>query len=393
VQIAVFTNTYRPTINGVANVVEAYRQSLTNRGHEVYIFTPSPPGFDDIHDDDYVFRFPSIEAPIGFDYSLAIPFSLPVMRTLHGIDFDIVHTHHPLWVGVWGQWYAQWASLPLVTTIHTEYQIYSELVRLPPMWVESYLNRKVVKYCNKCHMVTTPVESMREQLQSAGVATPIELIPNPIDLSTFVGADRAEIRNKIGAGKDDIVLGYVGRLSAEKNLPVVVHAVKLLIAFHPSAQLLVVGDGSQLTELKNLAIELGMENRAHFVGEIPHKQIPHYQAAIDIFLTASLSETQPLAYTEAMAVGTPVVAVNAPGAHDMIQNRHNGMLVNPADGPVGLANAVMELIEDKELYHKISNEAKQCVKRYDVNAATDSLLAVYDRTIEQDANTNGGGQA
>jgi len=383
-RVAVFTNTYVPMLNGVANVVAAYRDSLCQRGHEVYIFAPGPA--DRQRDAaNNIFRFPSVEVPTQIDYHLAMPFSLPIMRALHRTDFDIVHTHHPLWVGVWGQWYAQWAGLPLITTVHTEYQIYSDLVPLPGTIVEDFLSRRVGKYCNKCDMVTTPVESMRDKLHSAGVETSVELLPNPADLAAFSDPDAAAIRKRIGAGEDDIVLGFVGRLSAEKNLAFVVHAVKLVMERHPRCRLLMVGDGFARTGLEELVAELGISDRTCFIGETPYEQIPDYQAAIDIFMTASVSETQPLAYTEAMAVGTPVIAVNAPGSQDMIEHLHNGVLTDLGEGPQGLAEAACMLIEDKQLCADIGQRAKVWAQRYDISSATDKLLALYEKVLARNA--------
>ncbi|MFP3904949.1 MAG: glycosyltransferase [Armatimonadota bacterium] len=376
-RIAVFSNTYLPSLNGVANVVEAYRKSLVEQGHEVYIFAPGT-AKDDPDDHEHILRFPSIEAPT-FDYSVAMPFSLPIMRVLHGVEFDIVHTHHPLWVGVWGQWFAQWTNLPLVTTVHTEYQIYSEMVPLPSAMVEGFLNRRVVRYCNHCDMVTTPVPSMRKKLQDSHVTTPIELVPNPTDLSMFVGADGSDIRRSLGVGPDDIVVGYVGRLSPEKNLPFVLRAAKQVLAGHPGTHVLIVGGGPALDDLNNVAEKLDIADSIHFIGEVPHEEIPHYQAALDLFMTASLSETQPLAYTEAMAVGTPIIAVEAPGSRDMIQDGHNGVLVPHEEGPEGLARAANRLLEDRELYDDIRQAGMKWVELYDIGSATEKLLEVYER--------------
>lgn len=380
-KIAVFTNTYLPLVNGVANVVEAYRKVLCERGHEVHVFT-SGPGDAKLDQANGIYRFPSVEA-FNLEYQVAMPFSLTIMRALHRVKFDIVHTHHPLWVGVWGQWYAQWAGLPLITTIHTEYQVFADVVPLPSGMVEEYLNKQVAKYCNKCDMVTTPVESMRAKLRAAGVTKPVELLPNPADLSPFETADGKAVREKIGADTDDIVLGFVGRLSAEKNLGFVLYAAKTVMERHPQCRLLLVGDGSARAGLVKLATQLGIQERTHFVGETSHQQIPQWQAAIEIFVTASLSETQPLAYTEAMAVGTPVVAISAPGAEDMLRHMHNGMLTDAAQGPDGLADAICTLIEAPELRARLGEQARQWVQRYEVRGATAGLLGLYEQLIAE----------
>ncbi len=143
--------------------------------------------------------------------------------------------------------------------------------------------------------------------------------------------------------------------------------------------MLIVGGGPALENLKATAEELGIADRTHFTGEVPHREIPHYQAALDVFLTASLSETQPLAYTEAMAVGTPIIAVKAPGSRDMIQDGHNGVLVPHDEGPEGLARAADTLLKDRSMYDDIRQAGMKWVERYDIGSATEKLLEVYER--------------
>lgn len=382
-RIAVFTNTYLPTINGVANVVDAYRKALSELGHEVYLFAPGVVGNDAGHDKKaHIFRFPALEAPVDMSYQLAMPFSVQIMRILHDIEFDIVHTHHPLWVGVWGQWYAQWADVPLISTVHTEYQIYSDLIPLPGTMVEDFLRRRVAKYCNKCDLVTTPVESMRSKLRNVGVEAPIELLPNPADLAAFRITSGEEKRRELGVGDEEVLLGFVGRLSDEKNLPFVLRAAQIVMQRRPECRFLFVGGGHARSELENLSVALGIADRVIFAGETPHSQVPDYQAALDIFMTASMSETQPLAYTEAMAAGTPVVAVKAPGAQDMIVHGHNGLLTTFERGPQDLAQTVEQLLSDRELYSVLVQNGKKWVERYSVATCVERLVELYEEIIE-----------
>lgn len=379
-RIAVFTNTYRPLLNGVANVIEAYRRQLTAYGHDVYIFAPAP-GDPETDADRNVFRYPSVVAPVRAEYYVALPAGAGVRRTLSEVDFSVVHTHHPMWVGVWGQRFAQRAGLPLVNTAHTEYQIYARLFPLISGSVARLVSRQVRRYCNRCALVTTPVESMRAKLRQTGVSVPIELLPNPADLSVLEHHDGASLRAEMGAKPEDVVIGFVGRLSAEKNLPMVLEAAAMVLGRIPNCRLLVVGDGPEGRDLRERARGLGILDRTHFAGRRPHEQIADCHDAIDVFATASMSETQPLAYTEAMAVGTPVVAVRAPGAEDMIQDRHNGLLTDPAGGAPALAQAIEWLARDPRKRAELGRNAQAWVQRYDVRSATRRLVTLYEQAI------------
>lgn len=381
-RVAIFTSTYHPTLNGVANCVAAYRKGLQARGHEVFIFAPAPADYDPAQDEQNTLRFPSVPFPGDWDYDIAVPYSAPVMKTLRKVPFDIVHTQHPVWVGVWGQWFATWEGLPLVTTVHTEYELYTQLVPLPEQLVDAYLKTRVTTYCNKCHVVTTPVRSTRDRLMRRGVVTPIELLRNPIDVSAMPEPAPEKVRAEHALG-DDFVVGFIGRLAPEKNLNTVLKAAALVMQHTPRCRFLMVGAGAELRGLKACAAELGIADRVVFTGAVEHAQVMHYHAALDAFITASMSETQPLSYTEAMAAGTPIVAVKAPGAQDMIRHEHNGLLSPPEDGAEGLATQVLRLIQQPDLRKGIIDTASERVGEYDISAVTRRLEEIYEMAVDR----------
>ena len=381
-RVGIFTNTYHPTVNGVANCVAAYREGLTDRGAEVIVFAPAPAKYDRGNDPDDVLRFPTLPVPMDLDYSIAMPYSSSVVKALQRMEFDVIHTQHPVWVGAWGAWYARWNDTPLVTTVHTEYELFAPMVPLPTPLVEMYLRLQVTSYCNKCQMVTTPVESTRRRLTEQGITTPIEILPNPIRVAEFTEADGTAVRRSLGLDDDTVLIGFVGRLSREKNLDVLLQAVGTVLRQAPNTAFVAVGNGPELASAKRRVADLAAVGRALFVGTVPHSQIPPYQAAIDIMVTASLSETQPLAYTEAMAAGTPLVALRAPGAEDMISPGDNGLLSEVEDGAEGLARALLELVNDSERRTAMGRRAQQAAQQFDLACVTDRLLAIYQQAIE-----------
>lgn len=380
-RVAFFTNTYSPDVNGVAHCVRAFRDELQRRGIEVYVFAPAPSGDAPEDDDSRVLRFPSVPL-LTMDYSAAMPFSMTVSRTLRKVSFDLVHTHHPLWVGTWGAWYARRNRLPLVTTIHTHYELFAPLVPLPQNLVRAYLKGKVRRYCNRCHVVTTPVESNLRRLQKRGVHTPIVLVPNPINYGVFERADGSEVRAKYSV-EDKFLMGYLGRLSQEKQLDTVLEAAASVCRRRRNAHLMVVGDGPVRRQLVEKARTLGLQECLTMVGGVPHEQVAAFHAAFDVFLTASIGETQPLAYAEAMAAGTPVIAVAGLGAVDMIEDGVNGFLVSRHQAAERMAEAVLRLIDDCELHRELMSNARQWARRYDISAAADRLLEAYELAMSR----------
>ncbi len=383
-RVAIFTNTYHPAVNGVANCVAAYREGLLDAGHEVTVFAPAPQEYDSRSDPDNISRFPALPLPLDIDYSIAMPYSSAVMKALRGRQFDVVHTQHPVWVGAWGAWYARWSDIPLVTTVHTEYELFAPLVPLPTALVEMYLNLRVTSYCNKCQVVTTPVQSTRRRLEEQGVTTPVEILPNPIRVGDFAEVDGSRVRQELGIDDEVVLIGFVGRLSREKNLQVLIEAVGRVLRQKDEAAFILVGDGPELDSVKRQTRDIKGAERVFFAGSVAYQDIPPYQAAIDVMVTASLSETQPLAYTEAMAAGTPLVALRAPGAADMIADGVNGLLSRVEDGAEGLAQKILRVVDDSALRSKLAHGAQQSAQQFDVAHVTDRLVAIYHRAVELD---------
>ena len=378
-RIGIFTNTYRPTVNGVAKCVEYYERGLQARGHEVVIFAPAPEDYDRSLDPPFVYRFPALPIPLDMDYSIAAPYGRGVVKALRHLDFDIIHTQHPIWVGAWGAWYARWAEVPLVTTVHTEYRLFAHLMPLPEPLVEAYLRLRVSSYCNKCEVITTPVPSMRRLLREEGVRRPIEILPNPTQIGDFTDVGGEEVRQAYGVPEGAVLLGFVGRLSPEKNLTFLLESAALVMRSHPGVYFLLVGDGPERAELEGQARRQDLSGRVLFAGAMPHERVPAFQAAFDVFITASLSETQPLAYTEAMASGKPVVALAAPGAQDMIVPGKNGLLASAEGGAEGLAEQITAVVEDEARRREMGEFAREWVQQFDVARVAEKLEGIYER--------------
>ncbi len=385
-RVALFTNTYPPSLNGVANVTHFYRLGLSEVGHEVHVFAPAPDGDDPFEDDPMVHHYPSVRVPGEVDYMLALPlpFCLQLVRELDELDFDLVHSQHPAWVGKWGQRVGHRRDLPVVSTAHTEYQLYATRTFLPSDWIEPVVTKHIVRFFNDCHVVTTPVDSMRRRIIESGVEVPVEIVPNPVDLSKLGEPERNTTRRKLGLSDDDEVVGYLGRLSPVKRLPMLIDAAAQLAERRPDVRLVVVGDGGVAESLQKRARKI-LGDRAIFTGSVPHCEVAHYHAAFDVFVTASRSETQPLAYTEAMYVGTPVVALATPGAADMIEDGTNGLLVPPESGAEGLAGALDTVLSEPKLAQRLREGGRQFARARHYTEVAHRLEAVYEMARDRAA--------
>jgi glycosyltransferase involved in cell wall biosynthesis len=225
---------------------------------------------------------------------------------------------------------------------------------------------------------------MRKRLASRGVKSPVELVPNPVDLSKLGEPRRAETRAELGLAEDDVVVGYLGRLSPVKRIPLLIDAVALLAERRTNVTLVVVGDGANRAALAARA-KNKLGDRAIFTGAVPHAQVAHYHSAFDVFATASKSETQPLAYTEAMFVRTPVVAMATPGAADMITDGDNGLLVAPENGAAGLADGLERVLADPDLADRLCEGGRSFAEARHYTAVAERLEEVYSLAADRNA--------
>jgi len=376
-RIVMFSNNYLPILSGVATSIVLFRRGLIEAGHEVHLVVPQYNSFED--EEPYVFRIPALDLSEQLQVSLAMPFRAPIEVTMRGIKPDVIHSHHPIWLGDMAADFAQDLGVPLVFTFHTRYDAYAqEYVSLVPDLAEVVMQELVGRYLERCAHVVAPTVSIRDFIRRKYDAeTPVTVVPTPVDLTMYRDLDSQRIRQGLGLDDAEMLL-YVGRLAGEKNLDFLLRAFAQIAAERPQARLVLLGEGPAEDELREMAQRLGLDGRVILAGSVPHADVPHYAAAADLFVFASVTETQGLVLMEAMAAGTPVVAVEAPGSVDMLA-QGGGVLVKPREDD--FSNAVLRLLADESDLRQKGERAAQAVQRYAVPSVTDRLLEVYEAAV------------
>jgi glycosyltransferase involved in cell wall biosynthesis len=378
--IANFTNTYLPVVNGVVRSVRSFRDELSQRGHNVFIFAQEA---DYVDKDPFIFRYPSINLPIGVDIPTAIPLSPFMDRLLPTIKLDVIHTHHPFLLGQTAAIKAKELDLPLVFTFHTQYREYTHYVPLSAETVQDFLKTTVdhwlQDFMRRCQHIVIPSESMREMLvKEYGLKNRFTVIPTGIDLEAYRKANGTKIRKK-KRWENDIVMISVGRLALEKNWTMLLQATALVLKDHPKFRLVLIGDGADRKKLEELAKELRIKRRVTFTGKIPFAEIPSYMKAADLFGFASITETQGLVTLEAMAAGLPVVAVDASGTRDILKHGQQGYLVeNDAEA---FAAGVTKLLKNPDRMKRFAEAAYRKAESFGIEKLTGKLLGVYEQAI------------
>jgi len=379
VKIGVFTDSYRPYTSGVVRSIELFSREFINRGHEVYIFGPDYPLLNPPKEEG-VFRFFSVPAPTIPEFSLPIPISLQFSPFIKKVGLDIIHVHSPFLLGSLGARAARRHKLPLVFTFHTLYDQYVHYIPLGENTSRQVVQNIARDFCNRCNMVIAPSQLVVNYLQRIGVEAPLTNIPTGIDLSEFNNLDHNWLRDNYGLSKTDKVLLFVGRLGKEKNVAFLLKAFEIVLNRHPQTILVLVGSGPQENNLRKMARQMGIDNRLIFTGVLPRSSIVHCYASADLFVFPSVTDTQGLVIGEAKATGLPVVAIRAFGPAENIVHGEDGLLTDPS--LPSFTNAILELLDDQEMFGRMSKKALKNVKSISSAQCAENMLSVYRDLID-----------
>jgi 1,2-diacylglycerol 3-alpha-glucosyltransferase len=377
VRIGFFTDTYTPQINGVVSSIRLFAEALERQGHSVFIFGPTP---RQTTDGPNVVRMPSVPYAFQPEMRLASVYSVRAHRHAHVADLDIVHSHSPFAIGLFGLAVARRYGVPYVHTYHTLYSDY-----LHYLW-ETDLTRAATKrlsreFCDKCDVLIAPSTKLRHAFVEWGVRKPaVVTLPTGVETWRFAARDTAHVaafrlRHRIPA--EDRVLAFVGRLGKEKNVDLLVQAMKFIR--RPHTRLLIVGDGPHRAELERRIDAAGVRDRVTLTGYIDPAEVPVVYQASDAMFFASTTETQGLVIAEAMAAGLPVVAVDDPAIADAVQDGVNGFLV--PQSAVALAEAAERLLADELMHRRMSDASLRLAASLDIDRQTERLVAVYELAL------------
>ena len=386
--IAMFTNNYKPYIGGVPISIEHLAGALRQRGHRVYVFAPT---YREQTEEELVIRYPSFPVSIA---KAPVPDVLTRIfeKKVKELSIDVIHVHHPAIVGNVALYLKKKYKIPVVYTYHTRYEQYLYYVK-PLERIERYTGfiRKYMAYfCRRCDMLLAPTPGMRDYLlaQNFGEGVPVNVLPTGIPEECFFpDRDRAAELRRTYKGERDYLFVTVSRLAREKNLLFQLEGLALLKEkmdrYGKTFRHLMIGEGPQKQELQEKVRQLGLEDTVVFTGTVPNSEMKNYQSAADLFLFTSRSETQGIVVLEAMAAGNPVAAVDATGVRDVVEDKKNGCLTREeadewSDGIVGL-------LKDAKRYHAMSEAARETAQGYGEDRVACMAEACYEEICQKAA--------
>lgn len=373
--ILMVTNTFTPHVGGVAKSVAAFTETYRQLGHRVVVIAPE---FEKMPENETdVIRVPAIQNFNGSDFSVRLPIPGYVSASLDEFRPDIVHSHHPFLLGDTALLVAASFDVPLVFTHHTMHEQYTHYAPLDSPQFKRFVVQLATGYANLSDRVIAPSQSISKILENRGVETPIEVIPTGVDVQQMTQGNGAAIRKRMKIPPGAQVIGHTGRLAPEKNLKFLAGTVAEFIVSHPKTHFLVVGEGPSSYEIESIFKDSSLDSNLHFTGNLKGQDLVDSYHAMDIFAFASKSETQGMVLVEAMASGVPVVALDAPGARDVITHNQNGWLIDSEDPTAFLSALRQATLLSKEEEEELQQALKQTVEEFSMHRSAEQAIALY----------------
>ncbi|MEZ5331189.1 MAG: glycosyltransferase family 1 protein [Thermoanaerobaculia bacterium] len=366
-RVSLVTETYPPEINGVARTLERLATGLGRRGHEVSVVRPRPA---EPPRNGGVPQTIVGGAPLPGYGRLRFGWYCPrrLVELWDGECPDVVHvaTEGPL--GLAAVRAARRRGLPVVSSFHTNFDQYFRFYGFGALRrsARSYLRW----FHNRTARTLVPTAAQRDALTAAGFAR-VGVLSRGVDADLFhPGRRDPELRAAWGANDESVVVLYVGRLAAEKNLALLERAAREVLGAVPGSRVVLVGDGPEQRRLRRRHADF------HFCGERRGEDLAAHYASADLFLFPSLTETFGNVVTEAMASGLAVVSFGCAAAAELIDDGIDGALVSPGDDDAFARRALDLAVGAREGLRGMGERARRAAEGHSWDAVVGRWEAV-----------------
>ena len=358
-KVAIVTESFLPQVNGVTNTVRHCVDRLLETGHQVLVVAPGP-GLASYRGVPVV-RVRSFGLPGYRSFPVGLPDGA-VLKALAQFGPDVVHLASPFSLGATGLRAARRLGVPTVAVYQTDVAGFARQYGLPG---DALIDRWVGHLHRRTDRNLAPSTASATQLRRVGVDD-VHLWRRGVDLDLFGPRHRSDALHarwsRRSSGDPQVVVGYVGRLAAEKQVRRLVDVARV-----PGVRLVVVGDGPERPWLERHLPEV------RFTGMLRGLDLATAFASLDVFVHTGLHETFCQTVQEAQASGVPVVAPAAGGPLDLVTHGVTGLLYDPGD-PRSLRRAVATLSGDPGLRTDLGRAAEREVQGRTWSRVVDELV-------------------
>lgn len=383
--IALFSDTYPPEINGVATSVQNLRKTLQTHGHNVLVVTTNPFGKEILFEDG-ILRLPGVELKKMYGYRFARIYDKKAMDIVAYFRPDVIHIQSDMSIGMFGMIAAARLHVGSIYTFHTMIEDYAYYVtkghfdRFARHSVRWFFRTK----SNMFDSMIAPSDKIKDYLRSINIDSMVDVIPTGIEFSRFdpIKEDperTAKLKKKLRIAPDDYVILSLGRVAKEKSIDLVLRGYRKFLDQNPKkkTKLVIVGWGPAEDELHELACQLKLNDNVIFAGKCDPSETQDYYRLGNCFVSASLTETQGLTYMEAMAAHLIVLARYDDNLAHTIEEGETGYFFFSEDDLAEKLHTVISL--DNAKRKKIESAAIKAIDPYSMDKFYENVYEVYQR--------------
>ena len=375
-----FNDSYFPIMDGVGITAHSYARWLNEKYGKTILVAPKVKDYED--DEDYrVYRFKSVLLPGMNPYRVGLPLiDVKFKKKLNKFRFDLVHAHSPFISGQIAQRLAKKRGIPLVATFHTKYKEDFRKVLNNDLFVDFLMNLTLDFY-NSADVVWVPNKSTGETLKEYGYRGKFEIMPNGTDMEIPDKSKRIKLR-KAGleitkANGNEFTLLFVGQHRWEKNVRVIIDALRLLAEKKVGFQMIFVGEGYASKDMKKIVREYGLTDKVIFTGLVTDRnKLKSIYACADLFVFPSLYDNSPLVIQEAAAFDIPSIILKNSSSAEGITDKVNGFLIDDN------AQSLFKLISEVKKYPEVIKLAGEGARKSIYKPWEGIVESVYQRYVE-----------
>ena len=369
VRITYVTESFPPDVNGVAHTAVRVTEHLLSRGHDPFVIAPEPAHGVPLPDHKYSFpivRVPSVGLPMYPGFRVGLPGGR-VRAAIAEHRPDVVHLHGPFVLGAGGCAAALRERVPIVAVYATDLPAYARAYHTGPLG-EAFAWHRLRKIHNAADLNLSPCTATATDLRAHGIER-VAVWARGVNCVRFDPAKRSEQLHADMAAGAELVVGYVGRLAAEKRVDLLAKVAAL-----PGVRLVLVGSGPAEAAIRRTIPS------AVLLGQRSGEDLATIYASLDVFVHAGPHDTFGQTLQEAAASGLPVVAPAAGGPLDLVRDGVTGFLVRPCDAGA-LADTVAALLAHPELRTAQGAAGRQMVLARTWPVMCDQLIGHYANVL------------
>ncbi|MBI2423029.1 MAG: glycosyltransferase [Candidatus Hydrogenedentes bacterium] len=371
-RIAHFTDTFFE-VNGVAKTLQQQLRLAREGGKDYHVFACGETMADPPEGLALFAPIGAIALPEYEELRLLAPSFLEVLCHCHAAEFTHIHIATPGPMGLAGLAIARILQLPVAATYHTAFPQFARALT-DDAYVEDTAWKLMMSFYEQMDAIYAPSRATCAELLQRGLnARKLRIYPRGVDTGRFHPRLRSDyIARTFGEEDGHFNLLYAGRVSREKNLPLLVSAYERLLASGHPVRLLVAGDGPYRPEMERAL----SYTPAHFTGYLESGALAELYASCDALIFPSTTDTFGNAVLEALASGIPAIVSDTGGPQENVAHGKTGLVVQ-SDDRDALVSAVLWLLEDRARCQALGRAGREAMEKRSFANAFDTLWELY----------------